>query len=73
MKRLTTMKLYTTIYLLVPYIFISLRVLPVLGQSHTYFASKSFQNSIVMNGSGPPISEKKMSAFSVEDHKENDE
>ena len=39
------------------------------GDSNTYFASKSYQKSVVMDGKGgPPKSEKKMSAFSVEDH-----
>merc|ERR1712113_618815 len=38
----------------------------------TYFKSQSYQGMVIMNGSGEPISEKKMSAFSVEDHKNGD-
>ena len=41
---------------------------PKLGNSDTFFKSKSYQSMVVMNGSGPPVSEKKMSVFSVEDH-----
>ena len=44
-----------------------------LGDSNTFFQSKSYQSMIVRNGSGQPISEKKMSAFSVEDHKGGNE
>ena len=39
----------------------------------TYFKSKSYQGMVIMNGSGDPISEKKMSAFSVEDHQDGDQ
>ena len=42
-------------------------------KADTYFKSKSYQGMVIMNGSGEPISEKKMSAFSVEDHKDGDE
>ena len=42
------------------------------GQADTYFKSQSYQGMVIMNGSGEPISEKKMSAFSVEDHKNGD-
>ena len=41
---------------------------PKVRNSDTFFKSKSYQSMIVMNGSGPPVSEKKMSVFSVEDH-----
>lgn len=51
---------------------VGFRMVTVSAESHTYFASKSFQNEVVMNGSGPPISEKKLSAFSVEDHQGDD-
>ena len=44
-----------------------------LNKADTYFKSKSYQGMVIMNGSGEPISEKKMSAFSVEDHKDGDE
>ena len=44
-----------------------------LHKADTYFKSKSYQGMVIMNGSGEPISEKKMSAFSVEDHKDGDE
>ena len=42
------------------------------GKADTYFKSQSYQGMVIMNGSGEPISEKKMSAFSVEDHKNGD-
>ena len=41
-------------------------------KADTYFKSQSYQGMVIMNGSGEPISEKKMSAFSVEDHKNGD-
>lgn len=41
---------------------------PKLGTSDTFYKSKSYQSMTVMNGSGTPVSEKKMSAFSVEEH-----
>ena len=44
----------------------------ILGESNTIYKSKSYQNMIIKNGSGEPISEKKMSAFSVEDKKGDD-
>ena len=43
---------------------------PILGNSDTFFKSKSYQSMVVMNGTGSPVSEKKMSVFSVEDHNE---
>ena len=68
------MKTYFCVNLLWVFgVFISSRVLLVQGESHTYFASKSFQNKLVMNGTGEPISEKRMSSFKVEDHKGDNE
>ena len=44
---------------------------PKFRESDTFYKSKSYQSMVVMNGSGTPVSEKKMSSFSVEDHNGN--
>ena len=48
---------------------ISVQITSIFGESNIFFQQNSYQSMVVKNGSGTPISETKMSAFSVEDHK----
>ena len=48
---------------------ISIQMTSIFGDSNISFQQNSYQSMVVMNGSGAPISETKMSAFSVEDNK----
>merc|ERR1712141_359531 len=48
---------------------ISVQITSIFGESNIFFQQNSYQRMVVKNGSGTPISETKMSAFSVEDHK----
>ena len=47
---------------------ISVQITSIFGESNIFFKQNSYQSMVVTNGSGVPISETKMSAFSVEDH-----
>ena len=48
---------------------IFIQMTSIFGDSNISFKQNSYQSMVVMNGSGSPISETKMSAFSVEDNK----
>ena len=48
---------------------ISIQITSIFGDSNISFQQNSYQSMVVKNGNGAPISETKMSAFSVEHNK----
>ena len=69
-KHCIKMKFRLSILLFVVYSgLIFIQMTSIFGDSNISFKQNSYQSMVVMNGSGAPISETKMSAFSVEDNK----
>ena len=69
-KHFINMKFQLSFMLFLMYFgLISVHITSIFGESNIFFQQNSYQRMVVKNGSGTPISETKMSAFSVEDHK----